>query len=137
MADYLIAPSILSANFAALGEDVESVIAAGADIIQTEGGTSSRPLSPGILGRIEKASPSLAAAHTISENFSKLSKEVPLICASGLTEVTVPMAIAAGASGVGIGSAINKLDDALAMLAVVRRIRESMLTLSSIPLHYS
>ena len=33
MKDYLIAPSILSANFAQLGEEVEKVIAAGADIV--------------------------------------------------------------------------------------------------------
>ena len=33
MADYQIAPSILSADFARLGEEVENVLAAGADII--------------------------------------------------------------------------------------------------------
>ena len=33
MADYLIAPSILSANFACLGEEVDKVLAAGADIV--------------------------------------------------------------------------------------------------------
>ena len=33
MADYQIAPSILSANFARLGEDVDNVLAAGADIV--------------------------------------------------------------------------------------------------------
>jgi ribulose-phosphate 3-epimerase len=33
MADYLIAPSILSADFARLGEEVETVLAAGADLI--------------------------------------------------------------------------------------------------------
>ena len=33
MKDFLIAPSILSANFAKLGEDVEKVLAAGADVI--------------------------------------------------------------------------------------------------------
>lgn len=33
MADYLIAPSILSANFARLGEDVDAVLAAGADVV--------------------------------------------------------------------------------------------------------
>jgi ribulose-phosphate 3-epimerase len=33
MSDYLIAPSILSADFARLGEEVESVMAAGADMI--------------------------------------------------------------------------------------------------------
>ena len=33
MTDYLIAPSILSANFAKLGEEVDAVLAAGADIV--------------------------------------------------------------------------------------------------------
>ena len=33
MADYWIAPSILSANFASLGEDVDNVLAAGADVV--------------------------------------------------------------------------------------------------------
>ena len=33
MADYLIAPSILSANFACLGEEVDTVLSAGADIV--------------------------------------------------------------------------------------------------------
>lgn len=33
MRDYLIAPSILAANFAKLGEEVDNVLAAGADII--------------------------------------------------------------------------------------------------------
>ena len=33
MADYLIAPSILSADFAKLGDEVEKVLAAGADIV--------------------------------------------------------------------------------------------------------
>lgn len=33
MKDFLIAPSILSADFARLGEDVERVLAAGADVV--------------------------------------------------------------------------------------------------------
>lgn len=33
MKDYLIAPSILSANFARLGEEVDNVLAAGADVV--------------------------------------------------------------------------------------------------------
>ena len=33
MNDFLIAPSILSADFARLGEDVEKVLAAGADVV--------------------------------------------------------------------------------------------------------
>jgi len=97
------------------------LVAAGADIIQTEGGTSARPFSAGSLGLIEKAAPTLAAAHSISRAVA-----VPVLCASGLSAVTVPMAVAAGAAGVGVGSAVNKLGDELAMVAVVRSLREAL-----------
>jgi hypothetical protein len=95
--------------------------AAGADIIQTEGGTSAKPFSPGSLGLIEKAAPTLAAAHAISRVVA-----LPVLCASGLSAVTLPMAIAAGAAGVGVGSAVNRLNDELAMVAVVRSLREAL-----------
>ncbi len=97
------------------------LVAAGADIIQTEGGTSAKPFSAGSLGLIEKAAPTLAAAHSISRAVSR-----PVLCASGLSSVTVPMAIASGAVGVGVGSAVNKLNDELAMVAVVRGLREAL-----------
>ncbi|MEW6491265.1 MAG: DUF561 domain-containing protein [Cyanobacteriota bacterium] len=103
----------------------EELVAAGADIIQTEGGTSSKPQSPGTLGLMEKAAPTLAAAYEISRAVS-----VPVLCASGLSSVTVPMAIAAGAKGVGIGSAINQLDNEVAMIAVVRSLVEALDTVS-------
>jgi pyruvate/oxaloacetate carboxyltransferase len=101
----------------------EELVKAGADIIQTEGGTSSSPQHSGILGAIEKAAPTLAAAHAISRAVS-----VPVLCASGLSSVTVPMAIAAGAAGVGVGSAINKLNDEVAMIATVRSLVEALKT---------
>ena len=97
------------------------LVEAGADLIQTEGGTSARPFSAGSLGLIEKAAPTLAAAHAISRAVS-----VPVLCASGLSAVTLPLAIAAGASGVGVGSAVNRLGDELAMVAVVRSLREAL-----------
>lgn len=103
----------------------EELVAAGADIIQTEGGTSSKPQSPGTLGLVEKAAPTLAAAYEISRAVS-----VPVLCASGLSSVTVPMAIAAGAKGVGVGSAINQLDNEVAMIAVVRSLVEALDTVS-------
>lgn len=99
---------------------------AGADLIQTEGGTSARPFSAGTLGLIEKAAPTLAAAHAISGALQAAGHAVPVLCASGLSAVTVPMAIAAGASGVGVGSAVNKLQDELAMVAVVRGLRQAL-----------
>jgi len=95
--------------------------AAGADLIQTEGGTSARPFSAGSLGMIEKAAPTLASAHALSR-----AVELPVLCASGLSAVTVPMALASGAAGVGVGSAVNRLNDELAMVAVVRGLREAI-----------
>lgn len=99
----------------------EDLVKAGADIIQTEGGTSSKPTSAGTLGLIEKAGPTLAAAYEISRAVS-----IPVLCASGLSNVTVPMAIAAGAAGVGVGSAINQLNDEVAMVAAVRSLVEAL-----------
>jgi hypothetical protein len=102
------------------------LVVAGADLIQTEGGTSARPFSAGNLGLIEKASPTLAAAHSISRALAAADRVVPVLCASGLSAVTVPLAIAAGAAGVGVGSAVNRLNDELAMVAVVRSLREAL-----------
>ena len=102
------------------------LVAAGADMIQTEGGTSAKPFSAGSLGLIEKAAPTLAAAHCISAALHSAGESAPVLCASGLSAVTVSMAIAAGAAGVGVGSAVNRLDDELAMVAVVRGLREAL-----------
>ncbi len=99
------------------------LVAEGADFIQTEGGVVSRPVSSGTLGLIEKAAPTLAAVQTISEAFREANLQTPIICSSGLTSVTVPMALVSGANGVGIGSAINRLESELAMSAVVKRLR--------------
>lgn len=97
------------------------LVEAGADIIQTEGGTSSQPAHAGTLGLIEKAAPTLAAASEISRAVS-----VPVMCASGLSNVTAPLAIAAGAQGIGVGSAVNQLNSELAMIAVVRSLVEAL-----------
>ncbi|XP_059669049.1 uncharacterized protein ycf23-like [Cornus florida] len=93
----------------------------GVDIIQTEGGKCSNPAKAGVLGLIEKATPTLAAAYAISR-----AVKIPVMCSSGLSAVTAPMAIAAGAAGVGVGSAINKLNDVVAMIAEVRSIANSL-----------
>jgi thiamine monophosphate synthase len=94
---------------------------AGADIIQTEGGTSSHPAHPGTLGLMEKAAPTLAAAFEISRAVS-----IPVMCASGLSNVTAPLAIAAGASGIGVGSAVNQLNSEVAMIAAIRSLVEAL-----------
>jgi hypothetical protein len=38
------------------------------------------------------------------------------------SSVTAPLALAAGASGVGVGSAVNKLNSDIAMIAAVRQV---------------
>jgi len=106
----------------ALAERLEQT---GADLIQTEGGTSSQPQHSGTLGLMEKAVPTLSACYEISRAVS-----IPVICASGLSSVTIPLAIACGARGVGVGSAVNQLQDEVAMIATVRSLREA---LNSIP----
>lgn len=105
----------------------EALVSAGADVIQTEGGTSSNPAHAGTLGLIEKAAPTLAAAYEISR-----AVNLPVLCASGLSSVTAPMAIAAGASGIGVGSAINKLNSEVAMIATVQSLVEALATVSRV-----
>ncbi len=101
----------------------EQLAGLGADALQTEGGTSSTPTRPGTLGLMEKAAPTLAAAYELSRAVS-----IPVLCASGLSSVTVPLAIAAGAAGVGVGSAVNQLDDEVAAIAAVRALAEAIAT---------
>jgi Protein of unknown function (DUF561) len=130
-----IALSVTVPHTLALDQQVQlavDLVEAGADMIQTEGGTSSQPTHPGILGLIEKAAPTLAAAYEIARAVS-----VPVLCASGLSDVTAPMAIAAGASGIGVGSAVNQLNSEIAMIAVVRSLVEAMAVQKSAILHQS
>ena len=116
--------SVTVPHILALDEQVqlaEQLVQAGADIIQTEGGTSIQPINSGVRGLIEKAAPTLAAAYSISH-----AVDIPVLCASGISDVTAPMAIAAGAAGVGVGSAINQLDSEVAMVAAVRSLVEAL-----------
>ena len=99
----------------------------GADIIQTEGGTSSNPYTPGIQGLLEKSVPTLASTYAINQEFVKNAINNPIMSASGLSEITCPLAISCGASAVGVGSVVNKLDDFVAMVAATRALKESLL----------
>ncbi|NJK37718.1 MAG: DUF561 domain-containing protein [Oscillatoriales cyanobacterium RM2_1_1] len=116
--------SVTVPHILTLDQQVElaiELVKAGANLIQTEGGTSARPFNSGTLGLIEKAAPTLAATYEISRAVS-----VPVLCASGLSNVTLPLAIAAGASGVGVGSAINRLESEIEMVAAVRSLVEAL-----------
>ncbi len=102
------------------------LIKEGVDIIQTEGGTSSNPYSSGIQGLFEKSVPTLAATFAIKQEFIKNEIDNPIMSASGLSQITCPLAITAGASAVGVGSVINKLDNLVGMIAGIRGLKESI-----------
>ena len=70
---------------------------------------------------IEIAAPTLASAYALSRAVT-----IPVMCASGLTDVTAPLALSAGAQGVGIGSAVNKLPSRQQMLMAVASIASSI-----------
>ena len=101
------------------------LVKAGANIIQTEGGTSAQPIHAGTLGLIEKAAPTLASAFEISRAVS-----IPVLCASGISNVTAPLAIGAGAAGIGVGSAVSKLNSEVAMIAAVCSLVEALALVS-------
>ena len=68
----------------------------------------------------------MAATLAIHNEFEKNSINIPIMSASGLSEVTCPLAVSCGASAVGVGSVVNKLDDLISMIAVVRGLKESL-----------
>ena len=101
-----------------LAKELESI---GCDIIQTEGKMKSNINGLGIQELIELSAPTIASAYALSR-----AVKIPIMCSSGLTDVTASLAIAAGAKGVGIGSMVNKLKTSQQMLLAVNAIAESM-----------
>ena len=107
-----------------LSEQIELAVQlekCGADIIQTEGKMSANPASMGVQELIETAAPTIASAFALSR-----AVKIPVMCASGLTDVTAPLALAAGARGVGIGSMVNKLPKQQQMLMAVAAVASAI-----------
>jgi thiamine monophosphate synthase len=93
----------------------------GVDLIQTEGAAIANVANAGARGLLETATVSIANTIEIARNVS-----IPVMTASGITVTTAPLAIAAGASAVGVGSCVNKLDSVIEMIATVKSIVESV-----------
>ena len=91
------------------------------DLIQTEGAATVDAQSEGARGLLETAEVSIANTIELARNV-----EIPVMTASGLTTTTVPMALAAGASAVGVGSCVNKLKSDIEMIAAACAIVESV-----------
>ena len=49
---------------------------------------------------------------------------MPIMTATGINPTTAPFAFAAGASAIGVGSCINKMDSTLSMMATIRNLVE-------------
>ena len=93
----------------------------GVDLIQTE-------------GLKKDTSSSNPSAHLVSyaeatiANTLELTKHtaLPIMTASGITAQTAPLAFAAGANAVGVGSAVNKLNSEVEMAATVMAVVSSI-----------
>lgn len=92
------------------------------EILQSEGGSSSQPSSSGAIGQIEKAK--ITLANTLE--LKNACPEACILAAGGLSATTVPLALACGASGIGVGQGISKLSSKLEMVASIRLIQEKM-----------
>lgn len=102
----------------ALAEELATM---GVNIIQTEGAATVSPENSGARGLLEKANVSIANTIELVKNV-----EIPVMTASGISATTAPMAFAAGASAIGIGSAVNKLSSEIEMIAAVKSITEAV-----------
>ncbi len=91
------------------------------DLIQTEGAATVTTTNNGARGLLQKAEVSISNTIELARNTS-----IPIMTASGISTTTAPMAFAAGASAIGVGSCVNKLNSTIAMIASVKSIVESV-----------
>ncbi|MDR1168427.1 MAG: DUF561 domain-containing protein [Heliobacteriaceae bacterium] len=88
----------------------------GVDLIQTEGHFGSEQ-SDGVKGLMERAQLTISNTIELCANI-----ETPVMSATGINAVTAPFAFTAGASAVGVGSCVNKLESEISMMAAIRNI---------------
>ena len=91
----------------------------GINLIQTEGHYSSSENMEGVRGLMNRAELTLSNTIELSRNV-----DMAIMTATGINSTTAPFAFAAGASAVGIGSCVNKLNSELSMIATIKSIVE-------------
>ncbi len=89
----------------------------GVDLIQTEGIKVDKNSTNPSAHLIGYAEATIANTLELTQHTA-----LPIMSASGITAKTAPLAFASGASAVGVGSAVNKLDSEIAMSATVMSI---------------
>ncbi len=93
----------------------------GVDLIQTEGLKASSTSTNPSAHLVSFAEATIANTLELTQHTI-----LPIMSASGITAKTAPLAFAAGAAAVGVGSAVNKLDSEIAMSATVMAIVSSV-----------
>lgn len=98
---------------------VRSLEDLGVNIIQTEGASRAFSAKPTVhmLTSAEKATVTLSNTKALAEKTA-----LPLMTASGINPENVALAFAAGASAVGVGSAVNKLEALDDMIFVLEEL---------------
>ncbi len=91
----------------------------GIDLIQTEGHFTSETQADGARGLMERAELTISNTLELSRNI-----EIPIMTATGINPTTAPFAFAAGASAIGCGSCINKMNSELSMIATAKQLVE-------------
>lgn len=91
----------------------------GIDLIQTEGHFSNENQSAGVKGLMERAELTLSNTIELTRNI-----DLPVMTATAINPTTAPFAFAAGASAIGCGSCINKMDSELSMMATAKSLVE-------------
>lgn len=99
-----------------LGRELESL---NIDLIQTEGFVQNESNLESTRTWLNRAELTLSNTIELSRNI-----ELPIMTASNINTVTASMAFAAGASAIGCGSCVNKLESQIQMLAVIKNLRE-------------
>jgi len=89
----------------------------GVDLIQTEGLKQSSDSTNPSAHLVSYAQATIANTLELMHHIS-----TPIMSASGITAQTTPLAFASGASAVGVGSAVNKLNSEVEMAATVMAI---------------
>lgn len=99
-----------------MARELESM---GIDLIQTEGHYSNTDIPSGVRGLVERAELTISNTIEISRNV-----DIPVMTATGINPTTASLAFAAGASAIGCGSCVNKLDSEISMIAVSKSLVE-------------
>ena len=93
--------------------------ARGIDLIQTEGHFSADNQADGVRGLMERAELTISNTIELARNI-----EMPIMTATGINPTTAPFAFAAGASAIGCGSCINKMNSEISMIATAKQLVE-------------